>query len=80
MPVILFDQWKRYNHCAANNKINYKDSVIYLDSVKKLDKYLSQTKNIKSVNQYKDLKKYVFKNTPNNNFKSLLPKYLNSYD
>ena len=75
VPVILFDQWKRYNHCAANNKINYKDSVIYLDSVKKLDKYLSQIKNIKSVNQYKDLKKYVFKNNPNNNFKSLLPKF-----
>ena len=39
------------------------------------DKYLSQTKNTKSVDQYKDLKKYVFKNTPNINYKSLLHKF-----
>jgi hypothetical protein len=80
VPVVLFDKWKRYNHCEIKHKKNNKKSIIYIDSEKKIDQYFKEIDKINGKNFSVDLKKYVFKNFYKNNFKSILTKFINFND
>ena len=71
VPVILFDRWSRYKHCASeenNTKIN--EAIYYATNEKNL---LESINSIKKSNQI-NFEKYIFKGNSKKNFENILRK------
>lgn len=71
IPVILFDQWQRYDHSAVLKKKTI-NGIKYLDSCKKLIK-IFKMKKIKLNYNFNDL---IYGDLKNNNFKRIFNIYL----
>lgn len=71
IPVILFDPWKRYQHCEIKTKGSQTSCLYYVNDYKNLIKYLHKLKkeNFKIIN---DFKKYVYLKKSNYNIKNIL--------
>lgn len=69
IPVVLFDPWKRYKHCAAETNLNKKNKCLY---------YVNKNKNlIKAINVIKNssnisFKRYIYSTKVNTNIKRLI--------
>jgi len=57
IPVILFDQWKRYKHCESCLDVNRKNELIYY--VNNSEDLLKAIRTIRSSNQF-NYSKYLF--------------------
>ena len=67
-PVILFDQWNRYQHCKSEKNLNKKDAAIYYVSEKKdLIKCIKTIQNSRKIN-FKD---YIYSGVTKNNILKL---------
>ena len=67
-PVILFDQWKRYQHCKSEKNLNKKNAAIYYVSDKKdLIKCIKTIQNSQKTN-FKD---YIYSGVTKNNILNL---------
>ena len=73
IPVILFDRWKRYQHCEAQKDYSRKNSPIY---------YVNQEKNLIScINSIYNSKRISYKKyTYEGNFNSNIAKFINSIE
>ena len=71
VPVILFDRWKRYQHCDAQKNFSKKNSTIY---------YINEDKNLmKCINTIYNSKQISYKKyTYTGNFKSNIKNFINS--
>ena len=66
VPVILFDPWKRYQHCEAEKNIKkINEAIYYLNDKKKIIKLINTIAKSKKYN----FKKYVYNTSSKNNFK-----------
>lgn len=69
VPVILFDKWRRYQHCVAEKNILQKNSAVYyVNNINDLEI------NLKTINESKNINfnKYIFKGKAIKNFDNLL--------
>ena len=69
IPVILFDQWKRYQHCESEKNLNKKNSAIYyVRNPKNLEKCLKTVEKSKNFNFHK----FIYTKEETKNFKNLI--------
>ena len=67
-PVILFDQWKRYQHCKAERDISKKNSAIYyLTDKRELIRCVRTINDSKNIN----FNNYIIKGKTKNNILKL---------
>ena len=70
VPVILFDNWKRYKHCDATTNLNGNDSPIYyINNPEDLSTCLEILKE-KYINRI-NFEKVIYSSNLNQNFKNL---------
>ena len=68
-PVILFDRWRRYQHCEAQKKISKKNSSIYyLNKEENLIKCLDTIYNSNQISY----KKHTFNGNSNSNIEKFI--------
>ena len=73
IPVILFDRWKRYKHCNAEEDVNKKNSAVYyVNNESDLINCLSTVKSSENIN----FDKYIFSGDSKKNVNNLISKFL----
>lgn len=58
VPVVLFDKWRRYRHCASeNNPLKENCAVYYVNNTENLEKCIETLSKSKNINYEKYVKK-----------------------
>ena len=73
VPVILFDQWKRYQHCNAELDPSLKNKAIYY--VTDMDGLITSIQTVIS-SKNSVFSEYIFTGTRSENFQALLEKLI----
>ena len=69
IPVILFDQWKRYQHCDSEKNLSKKNSAIYyVRSPKNLETCVQTVEKSNNFN----FQKFIYAKKETKNFKNLI--------
>jgi UDP-N-acetylglucosamine 2-epimerase len=73
IPVILIDQWSRFQHCVAEKNLSKKNkAVYYINDIEDLPKVVKNINSSKRINFHD----YIFGNNVNFNIKELTRKLL----
>ena len=73
IPVILFDRWKRYKHCKAEENVKKRNSAVYyVNNENDLIDCINTIKESDNIS----FKEYVFEGNVKSNIENLMKKLL----